>query len=364
MSGMLKNMCGLAPLAVLRRCKRQIAIVCTLSLGLGAGSVHAQEPSLEEMRRSIELVSGVLREGLDLNTRAGIFSPLNGSVRGSYYMQQGVVLEIVSPLSNSRTAFSWQSFEGSLQQLSGQISSLVSVPRVPAPELEAMRESIALSLDANAVQEAYVALLERVRGLNFSAEIEQALAQVSASARSLHALGEIDDARLNALMEEVSTWRRVAGERINALRALQGELSGAQLGAALDSATSTATQTYEETLAQILAALAPLREQATARAEQLAALAEQAQRERELQWQQELADFEVRLFALLCDYGAALRVLPDGERLTLVLKGVGGESAARREDRIHVLSKAQLQGCLQDELDAEQLRGGAVTYSF
>ena len=116
-----------------------LALLCAAT-----GAVHAQEVALDEMQRNIEIFSGVLREGLDLNSRAGIFSPLNGSVRGTYFMKQGVVLDIISPLGNSRSSINWQSLEGSLQQLSGQISEFVSA-RANSADLASMRESMALS---------------------------------------------------------------------------------------------------------------------------------------------------------------------------------------------------------------------------
>lgn len=81
------------------------AISCVLVSGV-AVSAQAQSPALEDMQRNIDIFSGVLREGLDLNARAGIFSPLNGSVKGTYFREQGIVLEIISPLSNTRTSFS------------------------------------------------------------------------------------------------------------------------------------------------------------------------------------------------------------------------------------------------------------------
>ena len=131
-----------------------------LLMGMSAGGLQAQEVSLDEMQRNIEIFSGVLREGLGLNTRAGIFSPLNGSVRGTYFMKQGVVLEVISPLGNSRSSINWQSLEGSLQQLSGQISDFVSA-RTNGADLAAMRESMALSLRA----EERRALFEEAAGI-------------------------------------------------------------------------------------------------------------------------------------------------------------------------------------------------------
>jgi len=333
--------------------------------GMGVASYSAaQEVALDEMQRNIEIFSGVLREGLGLNSRAGIFSPLNGSVRGTYFMDQGIVLEIVSPLASNRSAFNWQTLEGSLQELSGQISSFVNSQsaRVNPPDLEAMRESMALSLRGETARGAYAQLLEHLRNVDISSEIESALANASESARSLHQMGQIDDARLNALMAEVSERRARVSERIAALQALRSEVSAAASNDAAD--TAGTEQQFQTTLDQIVAAVAPVREAAVNRAQELHAMAEQAKREREVQWQSELVVFEENLFGLVCNYAAGLRALPEGEHLTLVLKGLGDESESRREDRIHVLNKTDMQRCLQGEQSREQLRGSARTYSF
>ena len=326
-------------------------------------SVQAQEANLEEMQRSIDIVSGVLREGLELNTRGGIFSPLNGSVQGDYYMRQGIVLEVVTPLANSRSALNWQSFEGRLQQLAGQISNLVNTPRVSPPDLELLRESMELSLrnSSGAAQQAYNDLLETIRNTDFAKETEQALAQASESALSLHELGKIDDARLNALMQEVSELRAQINARVEAIAQLRSDIGSAQQTAQVD---DNVLQDFQGNWEEIVNAMQTVRDAALDQASQLRQQLELAQQEREQQWQQELLAFEQKLFGLVCDYGAALRALPDNEHLTLVLKGLGDEDATHREDRIYVLAKSQLQACMQGTIDADQLQRSALTYSF
>jgi hypothetical protein len=344
---------------------RPVGIACMTLCGLGTASYSAaQEVVLDEMQRNIEIFSGVLREGLGLNSRAGIFSPLNGSVSGTYFLEQGIVLEIVSPLASSRSSFNWQTLEGSLQQLSGQISSFVNAQasRVSPPDLEAMRESMALSLRDETARGAYAQVLEGLRNVDISTEIESALASVSESARSLHQMGQIDDARLNALMAEVSELRGRVNERIAALQALRADVNAAASNDATD--TDTTVAQFQAALEQIVAAVAPVREAAASRAQELQAMAEQAKREREVLWQRELVAFEENLFALVCNYSAGLRTLPEGEHLTLVLKGLGDESESRRKDRIHVLSKTDMRSCLQGDQAQQQLRGSARTYSF
>lgn len=82
------------------------------------------------------------------------------------------------------------------------------------------------------------------------------------------------------------------------------------------------------------------------------------------EWQQQVTAFEQRLFDLLCDYGASLRLLPDDQYLTLVLSGLGGEDPARREDRLHVLSRESLLQCQRGEIDAAGLQQLALSYAM
>lgn len=352
----------MSPVRTLMAIVKPVSWYVVMVSAIGATAVQAQEPDLNEMRRSIGIFSGVLSEGLEINTRAGIFSPFNGSVSGDYYGRQGVVLEITSPLANSRSAYSWQSFESKLQQLSGQISNLVNSPRVSPPNFEAMRESMELSLRSSTAQGAYSDFLEKVRSTNFSEEIELALAKASSSALTLHELGQIDDERLNAIMARVSEWRTQVNAQVAAMRQLSEEARAATPAPSGDD--ETLLQVFEQTLTNIVTAAEPLRAAASEQAAQLAASAEQAQRERDQEWEQELVVFEQKLFTLVCDYSAALRALPANEHLTLVLKGLGDVNENRREDRIHVLDKGQLQGCLQGDFGASQLQSSALTYSF
>ena len=331
-----------------------LALLCAAT-----GAVHAQEVALDEMQRNIEIFSGVLREGLDLNSRAGIFSPLIGSVRGTYFMKQGVVLDIISPLGNSRSSINWQSLEGSLQQLSGQISEFVSA-RANSADLASMRESMALSLRADAARGAYAELLEQLRDTDFSATVESALKEVADSARSLHQWGRIDDARLQEISRELASMREGLNERVQTLMALRAQAS-AQDSSVMDEAH---LQQLRERVEQWRASIVPLQEQAASRAREWVAQAEQARQEREQQWLASRAGFEASLFELTCNYSAALRSLPEDEHLTLVLKGLGEQSGTRYQDRIHVLDKRDILRCQQGDISPAELQARASTYSY
>ncbi|MEX2334853.1 MAG: hypothetical protein WD600_11390, partial [Pseudohongiella sp.] len=127
----------------------QHVVVLAAALVLPALPTSAQNLSTEqlaEMRRSIDVFSGVLRESLGFNERRGLFSPRTGDVQGHYLAGQGIVLELISPLQRYRGSASMQSLNSALEDLSSQLGSLMTGGVVSRPDFEAMRDSMALSL--------------------------------------------------------------------------------------------------------------------------------------------------------------------------------------------------------------------------
>ncbi len=316
----------------------------------------------QELQRSIGIFSGVLREALGLNNRAGIFNPLSGSVEGSYLAQQGIVLNIVSPLANSHSMFGPQIFTNSWSGFTGQFPSIPSRMRVPRPDITALRESMAMSLRTDALAENYREVMDRIAETDFSAELESALRTVTESAVSLRSLDQIDNAQFATMMREVDQMRQQLDEQMRGLQDLRNRVTS-EINAE-QPVNATMTEQWQAALDTLRVNVEPLREQVMAKAEELREQNEQSQLERQQQWQDELVAFEANLFSIVCDYGAALRALPDDEYLTIILKGVGEEAEERREDRIHVLQKSQMQSCLLGEITPGELQASAQSYSF
>lgn len=325
--------------------------------------LHAQaaEIDMDELRRSVELYAGVLQEGLGLNVRAGIFSPLSGSVRGLYLAEQGVVLEVMSPLASSRSTFTEFSLGAALERLSVQISSLSTGASgaVPRPDLSTLRESMAMSMRVDLARGPARELLDALARVDLSAEINAALQQAADSARTLHALAQLDDPALNALLEETVSERTRVAELAASLQTLRTQISAQTVPV-----TEQVLQEWRAALQAIETAVEPLHAAALTRAQSLQEQAAQARIAREQQWQQELASFESSLYALICDFSGGLRALPQDEHVTFILKGLGDDTPARREDRILVLKHADALRCLQREITILQLQQSTYTYSF
>lgn len=344
---------------------------------LGAGAVlvptlagltiHAQDAPenqpYDELQRSIDIFSGVLREALGLNNRAGIFNPLSGSVEGMYLAEQGIVLEVVTPLASGRNLFGPQSFTYSLQGLQDQFPGFSATRiRIQRPDIDAMRESMAMSLRAETVEERYRDIMESIAEMDLASEVESALRNATESAASLRSLGQFDQAQFDAMMREANDMRQQLGEQMQGLQDLRNSVTARiDSGEAIDDVVA---EQWQESLDTLMENVAPLRDEAIARAAELREQSEQSRLARQQQWQEELVAFEANLYSVICDYSAALRALPDDEHLTIVLKGVGDDTDERREDRVHVLRKAQMQRCLLGEITPAELQADAQRYSF
>ncbi len=335
-----------------------------LCLCMGMTLAQEGDAQVAELRKSVDIFSGVLREALGLNNRAGIFSPLNGSVQGLYLAEQGVVLELVTPLSNTRSFYGVQSLSSSLQELSGQISSMAATQsmRLQRIELNRSGDSSGSTLQTDPSSEPYRQLLERLASIDFSAEVETSLRAAAEAASSLNLAGHIDRARYEALVQEMSQLRQQTSEQALAFQTLRNRIN--EEGAAAQSPDPTVTTRWQSEIDALQRSIEPIREAARAKAEELREQSEQSRLAREEQWQRDLVAFEANLFKVVCDYSAALRPLPEEEHLTLLLKGLGEETDIRRADRIHVLQKAEMQRCLLGEITSEQLQDGARTYSY
>lgn len=314
---------------------------------------QGQDIVFDDMQKNIELFSGVLREGLGLNQRAGLFNPLAGSVRGIYLAEQGIMLELVTPLASSRSMMTIQSLSASLQSLSG---------RIPRPDLSALRESMALSMRADVAQGNYRQFMERIASVDFSTEVEDALRQASDSMRSLRDNGYLDQARFDAMMQRLNEQRERFGERRQELQSLRNRVTAdTSPGQSIDDDT---VASWKQSFDELITKMEPVRDAVLTTAAEVKQMSDVASAEHEQEWLRNLATFETNLFSVICDYSAALRALPEDQHLTIVLKGLGASSDERREDRIHVLDKADMQRCQAGEINSAQLQRGAQTYSF
>ncbi|MDT8427207.1 MAG: hypothetical protein RQ757_00405 [Pseudomonadales bacterium] len=345
------------------------ALLMTVSLSVTtarAQDVKTQGVLPAESRADLEQAVERLQEALGLNVRSGLFSARAGEISASYLARQGLLLELSTPLGTRRGLINLDTVNASLQSLSNQLAQMNSpqLPAITAPDIEAMRETMALSLRRDQAAEYYRDMINKVAEVDLSAEIEQAMQAISARADALRGT---DNPAAPELAAEAQRLRQQLQEQLLEQRA-QLEALTAQLRQRSAESTVVPPQSLQEQWQQQLAALAaamePLRQAATTKANELNEQLEAWRQRRMEQWQQELQAFEARLFARVCEEPVLAALIPAQQHLTLVLPGLGEETAAgERRDRIHVLAAGDLQACASGQIDAQTLLSLATSYS-
>jgi hypothetical protein len=351
----------------MRRAIRQTLAVAVAVVS--AASVTAQGPLIEDLQRNVDIFSGVLEDALDFEQAKGLFGLSLGGIESTYLIGQGVVLELRTPLANSRNRLSLASLNSAMQTLQvrgnpfealalsqSRAQSLSSSSSAPASPVMTLRNESAGSTSA------YNQMMERVANVDYSLAVNNAIQQATESARSLRSLGSIDEGDYAELRADIEGLRAEMGEKIQDLREIEAQIT--------ESTSQAITQSNIEEelrlkLNTVMAQIEPLREQAVAKAAQLRRRSEQAEQAYTQQWQQDVIMFEDKLYQAMCDYGSTLRELPRDERVSIILTGLGEQGAdQRRTDKIHVFNKADLQACQSDDISVATLRERSDHYSY
>jgi hypothetical protein len=313
----------------------------------------------------------VLEDALDFEESKGLFGLSLGGIESTYLIGQGVVLELRTPLANSRNRLSLASLNSAMQtlQVRGNPFEALALSQSRAQSLSSSSSSSAAASPVMALRNqsanstsAYNQMMERVANVDYSLAVNNAIQQATESARSLRSLGSIDEGDYAELRADIEGLRAEMGEKMQDLREIEAQIT--------ESTSQAITQSNIEEelrlkLNTAMAQIEPLREQAVAKAAQLRRRSEQAEQAYTQQWQQDVVMFEDKLYQAMCDYGSTLRELPRDERVSIILTGLGVQGAdQRRTDKIHVFNKADLQACQSDDISVATLRERSDHYSY
>ena len=350
----------------MRKVIRQ-TLVCAIA-AVSVVSATAQVPQLEELQRNIELFSGVLEDALDFEESKGLFGLSLGGIESTYLIGQGVVLEVRTPLANSRNRLSLASLNSAMQTLQVRGNPF---------ETLALSQSLPLSASASSAQASpvmalrsqsagstslYTQMMERIANIDYSLAVNNAIQQATESARSLRSLGSVDDGDYEELRADIEGLRAEMGEKMRGLREIESQIRESTAAAIADSNIDEEMRLKLDT---VIAQIEPLREQAVAMAAELRLRSEVAEQDYTQQWQQDVVVFEGKLYKAMCDYGSTLRELPTDERVSIILTGLGQQGEdQRRTDKIHVFNKADLQECQSDDISVATLRERSTYYSY
>ena len=343
---------------------RNLLISAGASLFFVAGQAAAQDIELDSLQRNINIFSGILEEALELDQSAGLFGLSLGGIENTYLLGQGVVFEVRTPLANRRNRMSLASLNSAMQSLQNRNNPFerMRTPTMPANPQPILPDTVNLERANNYYRE----MMDKISNIDYSLVVSTAIQQASDSARSLRSLGNVDESAFEAMRDEIEELRVSMQRNLSQLRELELEIRDSSSADDAAAATESSENEMQAKLDALLASIEPLRELALAKAQELqerTEVAEQAYAER---WQQDLEEFELDLYQALCSYGSSLHELPDGENISLVLTGLGEESAdnPRRTDKIHIVSLAAMLQCQAGEIDATTLQQQSAQYSY
>lgn len=338
------------------------SIVQKFALAIAAFSLpaaNAQQDQLAGLQRNVEIFSGVLEDALDFEEAKGLFGLSLGGIESTYLIGQGVVLEVRTPLANSRNRLNLASLNSAMQSLQARgnpFEAMIRAQSADSAPIMALRNESAESSSF------YSEMMEKIANTDYSLIVNNAIAQANESARSLRSLGSVGDSDYEQLRADLESLRTDIQDKMEGLREVEAQLRESASEAIAD---SNIEQQMRSKLDEVMAQIEPLREQAVERAAELRQRREEAERVYAANWQQDVEDFEDKLYRAMCDYGSTLRELPSGERVSIILTGLGelGEDQ-RRTDKIHVFSKSDLQECQSGAISVATLRERSDQYSY
>ena len=317
----------------------------------------AQQALYGDIKSQADILSSVLMEGLELNNTPNLFGINSGRINAFYLKGQGVVFEIQTPLANQRTRANLNALAFSIRDMSGRINPFEFAAR---SETTAATREMSASIAQDNVSGFYQNIIEEIDALDFDSILDDSIRAAGASARSLFELGALNQTDFNSLRNEVNDLQ----SRVEAAIADAGVLRARLLSE--DEALSTQAQAeVRESLGNMRQLFDDLSQLASNKAAELEQRYRLAQEQYRVRWQEQVLQFELRIYQLLCDYGSTLRDLPDGEFLSVVLNNLGDEAAeGELMDRVHVISKADLLACQAGSFDASALGQRAEKYSY
>lgn len=342
--------------------------ICWVAMLFVGSLANAQQVDIEELKKNVNILSGVLLEGLELNETPGLFGINEGAVDSVYLQGQGVLMEIQTPLAKRRNRVSLSALASAIQDLPGRSNPFAVVRR---PDVPPSTRTMALSLEQDSETDSYSNLIEEIQAIDFNAFVDNSIRQANSSARSLRELGELDQetfdklqVQLYSMKEDLGLLRQNMMQHINELRQMNSD-STAESAAATEELDGPVKSELTENIESLKVAVEQLKTNAANTAAKLSDQYTAAKAQYEEQWVAEVKAMEYSLYGLLCDYGATLRNLPEDEHLTIVLKDLGEESEDEiRTDKIHVLSKADLSQCQAGDLDAAALEQRSISYNY
>ncbi len=344
--------------------KRFLAELSRFSIVLCAANSLAQEVDLLKVKEELKSFSVVLEESLGFRDGAALFGMNRGMVNSTYLYGQGILLEVRTPLANKRNRLQLTSLQSAMRAL--QVEN-------PFEQFLLQNSPNGLArLNSEETNSFYRRLLSRIDTIDSTLTFSVAIQQATDSLRLLRELESIKEIEYEGLRTEIQGLQARMDESILILKKLEEDVQVWFVSGGNDPDLriegSAASESYfNERLDAVIENIQPLEYLAVGKAEQLGRRAELAEESYLSAWQEEVLEFELSLFEQVCNSKLLSHLLPKGEYLTFVLKGIGDESTGvvgANADKLHVLSKSDLDKCQIGIIAASELLELARQYSM
>ncbi len=323
----------------------------------GPGGGTSGNDHYQALKRNVDAFSAVLEQALELDVGGGPFFLGGERIDSMYLAGHGLVLEIRSDLASDRSRLNLAQLSSSVMALRQGDNPFALIARAnqnrwgPLEQAENRQPSIEPDR-----QHPRFEMLARAREIDTSELVESVLAQAGDYAGILREADGVDAAAFDRLRAEIEALRRENRAGVSRLRELTEALRA-------DAAEQSAR--FEQSLAEMAEEMRELRVRAEGLAAGLRERSESAHAERAARWREDVAEFELKLTAAMCDHGASLRELPDDEDVVVILSGLGDEiSGTGRTDLVHNFGGADLRRCAAGEIDSVALGELSNRYSY
>ena len=333
------------------------------SVTVCATSSAAQEVDLLKVKGELRSFSMELEERLGFRDGAALFGMNRGTVNSIYLYDQGILLEVRTPLANERNRLQLTSLQSAMRGL-----------QIENPFEQFLRQNSPGSLTQTNNDEAdpfYQRLLDRIDTIDSTLSFSRAVQQATDSLRFLRELENITEIDYEDLRVEIQGLQMRMDENISTLKKLEEDMQAWFVGKGNDlgdkEQRSTAPETdFNDRLDAVIGNIEPLEGLAVGKAEQLGKRAALAEESYIRAWEGKVLEFELSLFELVCNSKSLSYSLPLNEYLTFVLKGIGDGSVGvgANSDKLHVLSKSDINKCQNGIIGAIELLELARQYSM
>ena len=328
-----------------------------------ATTSQAQELNLLKIRDELDLFTITLEEKLGFRDGAALFGMNRGTVNSVYLFDQGILLEIRTPLASARNRLQLTALQSAMRSL-----------RIENPFEQFLQQNSSSNLmpaENSQIDTFYQGLLDRIATIDSTLTFSRASQEASDSARLLRELESITEVDYEQLRKEMRDLTDSMDVSVIALTNLEEDMQAWFVREEDNSSQPMEGLTefeisFSDRLNRIVDNMKLLEELAVDNAQQLMSRAESAEERYLKAWQEDVLDFELSLFEQVCSSRSLPQLLLTGENLTFLLKGIGEETVnvGMNSDKIHVLKKSDLTSCYNKKINAVELLERSYQYSI